>query len=350
MGGERGWILCEKGFFFEAEHPAGMSMSWTMTRPRTLFLGACLLVLAMSEGLAATTLNGAELYSRDTVKYGRWEMRMQIAATPGSVSSFFTYYDKSYLGSPEPWLEIDIEALGKNGNGFQSNLITGTAASKVNSESFHTSTADLSKTFHTYVLDWTPDSIVYRMDGVLLRKNLGTEPQVKALTERAMSYRMNLWASTAVGWVGALDTSKLPIAQVVNWMAYSAYTPGQGPNGSNFTPTWVDDFNTFNTQRWAKGDWTFDQNMADFLPANIQISNGYLMLVLSNKGWTGNLTPPADPSGNTYSTVPIIKSKTGKSRKSQLSSPKRSSWGVVGEELRGGRFLSPNGRTIFSVK
>lgn len=321
-------------------------MNGTMIRRRLWILAVGFLVLAMGEPFAATTLNGAELYSRDTVKYGRWEMRMQIAATPGSVSSFFTYYDKSYVGSPEPWLEIDIEALGKNGNGFQSNLITGTAASKVNSESFHTSTADLSKTFHTYVLDWTPDSIVYRMDGVLLRKNLGSEQQVKDLTQKAMSYRMNLWASTAVGWVGALDPSKLPIAQVVNWMAYSAYTPGKGPNGSDFTPTWVDDFSTFNTQRWLRGDWTFDQNMADFLPANIQVSNGYLMLILSNKGWTGTMTPPADPAGNTYSTVPILTPQKGQGRKMRVLSPNSPYWGEVGKVSTGRWVYLPSGRRM----
>src|SRR4051812_1478990 len=94
--------------------------------------------------LAETILNGGELFSRETVKYGRWELRMQFAATPGSVSSFFTFYNNSYLGEPEPWREIDIEVLGKTGYGFQSNLITGTARKKATSEKFHTSVYDLS--------------------------------------------------------------------------------------------------------------------------------------------------------------------------------------------------------------
>jgi endo-1,3-1,4-beta-glycanase ExoK len=248
---------------------------------------------------AATTLNGAEFFSNESVKYGRWEMRMQVAATPGSVSSFFTYYNNSYLGSPEPWREIDIEIIGKKSNGFQSNLITGTAASRTTSEAFHTSASDLSKGFHTYVLDWTPDSIVYRIDGEMVRKNLGTDAQVKDLSDHAETYRMNLWASTAADWAGTLDPEKLPIAQTVNWIAYSSYTPGQGPNGSNFTPQWTDDFNSLNTQRWSTGNWTFDGNLADFTPNNATVSGGYLMLILSKKGWTGNLTPPADPTGNT---------------------------------------------------
>lgn len=262
-------------------------------------LGLGIIANTASMAGAATTLNGAEFFSNESVKYGRWEMRMQVAATPGSVSSFFTYYNNSYLGSPEPWREIDIEIIGKNGNGFQSNLITGSAAAKTTSEAFHTSTSDLSKGFHTYVLDWTPDSIVYRIDGQMVRKNLGTETQVKDLSDHPETYRMNLWATTAADWAGALDPEKLPVAQTVNWIAYSSYTPGQGPNGSNFTPQWTDDFNTLNTQRWATGNWTFDGNMADFTPNNAIVSGGYLMLILSKKGWTGTITPPADPTGNT---------------------------------------------------
>jgi beta-glucanase (GH16 family) len=259
----------------------------------------------MAIGQGATTLNGGELFSLEKVKFGRWEIRMQLAATPGSVSSFFTYYDESYLGQPEPWLEIDIEALGNKPKGFQSNLITGTAESKVTSEEFHVTEGDLSKEFHTYVLEWTPDSIVYRMDGKLLRKDLKTDQQVVDLVGKNMSYRMNLWASTATGWVGTLDPSKLPIAQTVNWMAYSAYTPGSGPGGSNFTPTWVDDFTTLNMQRWSRGDWTFESNMADFKPANIVVSGGYLMIILSNKDWSGTIPPPVDPMGNSYSPTSI---------------------------------------------
>jgi len=312
-----------------------------------LFAFSALGLIGLSQPtLAATTLNGGELYSRETVKYGRWEIRMQIAATPGSVSSFFTYYDNSYLGQPEPWLEIDVEALGKNGYGFQSNLITGTAESKVTSESFHTSEIDLSKTFHTYVLDWTPDSVVYRMDGVLLRKDLGSNAQVQALTQQAQSYRMNLWASTAVGWVGALDPSKLPIAQTVNWMVYSRYTPGSGPGGSDFTQAWVDDFTTFNTQRWSRGDWTFDENMADFTPGNILVSNGYLMIVLSQKGWTGTVTPPNDPLGNTYTpTVPIQNLQPGKRHlRRQPPNLRQGSRSLKAEFYRGFWVLTADGR------
>lgn len=264
----------------------------------------CKLFIAMGLGFfaaagAAAPLDGAELYSKETVRFGRWEIRMQVAATPGSVSTFFTYYDKSYLGQPEPWREIDIEILGKDPKGFQSNLITGHAARRATSEVFHTTTEDLSKGFHTYELDWTPDSVVWRIDGRTVRSVPGSDLQVKDLGDLPESYRMNLWASTEPAWVGALDTNKLPVVQTVNWMAYSSYTPGQGPNASNFTPQWTDDFSTLDPTRWSTGNWTFEGNMADFTPNNVRVSGGYLMLILSKKGWAGSVVPPSDPEGST---------------------------------------------------
>jgi endo-1,3-1,4-beta-glycanase ExoK len=303
--------------------------------------------LLLGAPFAATTLNGGELFSRETVKYGRWEIRMQIAATPGSVSSFFTYYNDSYKGSPEPWREIDIEALGKNGSGFQSNLITGTSQSKVTSEKFHNSSQDLSKSFHTYVLDWTPDSIVYRMDGVLLRKDLGSNQQVKDLADRAQSYRMNLWASTEPAWVGTLDPAKLPVIQTVNWMVYSAYTPGKGPNGSDFTQSWVDDFTTFNTQRWSRGDWTFEGNMADFTVNNIRTADGYLMIILSNKGASVDLTPPKDPVGNTY--TPSVSIHAPPKALVLRHRTLRGSHILAGKGLSGSPWFSAAGRRILEI-
>lgn len=271
-----------------------------MVRTLSIALGLGLFAGAAGGPRAATTLDGAEIFSKETVKYGRWEIRMQVAATPGSVSSFFTYYNNSYLGSPEPWREIDIEILGKNVNGFQSNLITGNAAVRKTSEQFHTYTSDLTKTFHTYGLEWTPDSIVYRFDGKLVRKDPASNQQVKDLSDQPETYRMNLWASTSADWVGTLDPAKLPVAQTVNWIAYSAYTPGQGPNGSNFTPKWTDDFNSLDTQRWSLANWTFDGNMADFTANNAKVSGGYLMLILSKKGGSTTVPMPADPVGNTF--------------------------------------------------
>lgn len=249
-----------------------------------LFLSclSALLLFNFTEG--AKNYNGAELYSKGTVKYGRFDVRMRTISGSGTVSSFFVYYNESYVGSPEPWQEIDVEVLGKSNNIFQSNIITGNAAQKTTSEKLHTF-ENLSKAYHTYSVEWTPNYIAWFFDGVEVRRSTGK--QVTDCSVKEMSYRFNLWISNEPAWVGTFDPSILPVYQYINWMKYSKYTPGSGVNGTDFTPDWEDNFDTFNTSRWAKGDWTFDGNLVDFSPNNLVVKNGYCIICLTKVGQTG---------------------------------------------------------------
>lgn len=256
---------------------------------RQLFLAAAFITVVPLASFAAKNYNGAELYSSESVKYGRFDIRMKTIAGNGTISSFFTYYNESYKGSPEPWREIDIEVLGKSTSIFQSNIITGNATSKVTSEKEH-SFANLNQEYHTYAVEWTPDYIAWFFDGQEVRRTTGT--QVSDCQTKNMSYRFNLWISDVPEWAGAFNESILPVYQFINWMSYAEYTPGKGPNGSNFTPKWKDDFDSFNSSRWGKGDWTFDGNLVDFAPENIVIKDGYCVLCLtrsSQKGFNGNV-------------------------------------------------------------
>jgi endo-1,3-1,4-beta-glycanase ExoK len=247
---------------------------------------SCCIGIAMCINLTATAkdYNGAELFSKQTIKYGRFDVRMRMVSGNGIISSFFLYYDDSYKGSPEPWQEIDIEVLGKTTNGFQSNVITGTSESKATSEKFHTAD-NLSQSYHTYTVEWTPDYIAWLFDGTEIRHTTGA--QVTACQPKEMSYRFNLWISDVVSWAGQFNASILPVYQFINWIRYSKYTPGAGTNGADFTPEWQDDFDTFNSSRWAKGDWTFDGNLVDFSQNNIVVKDGYCIICLTKSGATG---------------------------------------------------------------
>lgn len=229
--------------------------------------------------------SGAELYSLNSVQYGRWEVRMRAGAKSGTVSSFFLYYNKSHEAG-QPWRELDIEILGKNPKGFQSNPITGTADKRITADLFHDTTKNLAKGFHTYVLEWTPDSVVWELDGRRIRK-MALDSQVVALRSKPMSWRMNLWASAWPNWTGPFDTASLPTCQFVNWIRFHNYTPGKGPKGSNWTEAWIDDFDTLNTARWGQGTWGFEGNFATFSPQNLQTSRGLAVLALTRKGEEG---------------------------------------------------------------
>jgi len=246
-----------------------------------------LLALAATSAIAKNFIGG-EIYSAEKVKYGRWEIRMQMPRLGGAVSSFFTYEPDSWMGGDHPWREIDIEYLGNKNTGFQSNIITGAAEKKFTSEKFHTTVGDPGSGFHTYGLEWTPDSVSWFFDGKLLRTTKATNSdQVGDMQDLPQTYRMNLWASTSTAWVGSFDSTHLPAYQVIKYMKYSTYTPGAGLNGSNFTPAWTDSFATFDNKRWAKGDWTFDENYVDFKASNILVKDKHLILCLTDADHPG---------------------------------------------------------------
>ncbi len=253
----------------------------------------------------AKDYSGAELYSKETWMYGKFEARMQMAAGSGTVSSMFLYHNDSYLGAPEPWVEIDIEILGKNPNSFQSNIITGYGPgenTKIKSEKHHSINPASNESFHTYGIEWTPDYVAWTLDGQVVRKTIkgqGDNNQVQDLGKKPQGLRFNLWSHEDAGWVGAWNDNILPVYQFINWVKVYEYTPGQGDDGSDFKLQWTDDFKTFDTSRWSKGDWTFDGNRVDISPSNIYAKDGMVIIALTKKGQESfNGQVPQDPEGD----------------------------------------------------
>ena len=224
---------------------------------------------------------GGELYTLQEVQYGKFEARMMMAAASGTVSSMFLYQNGSDIADGRPWVEVDIEILGKNPGSFQSNIITGKAGAQKTSEKLHALSPAADQAFHTYAIEWTPNYVRWTIDGKEVRKTEGG--QVSNLTG-TQGLRFNLWSSESAEWVGAFDESKLPLFQFINWVKVYRYTPGQGEGGSDFTLDWTDDFDTFDGSRWGKGDWTFDGNRVDLTEKNIYCQDGMMILALTRKG------------------------------------------------------------------
>lgn len=249
-----------------------------------------LALLLLLSSIAAKDYKGAELYTDETFMYGRFEARMSMAAGSGLVGSMFLYYGDSYLGGEEPWVEIDMEVLGQNPQEFQSNIISGSAESKISSEQTHTLSTPTNTQYHTYAIEWTPTDVAWFVDAIEIRRTkTGTndnKQQVSSLNKE-QSLRFNLWASEATEWVGPWDESILPVHQFINWVKVYTYTPGAGDNESDFTLLWTDDFETFNANRWHTADWTFAENRVDFIPENITIQEGTMVLSLTKKDASG---------------------------------------------------------------
>jgi hypothetical protein len=225
----------------------------------------------------AKPYKGGEIYSSQSYRNGRIEVRMRMARGSGLLSTFFTYKTGSE-GSGAFWEEIDIEVFGKdNAVAWQSNIITG-MGTRTTSEEVHTIATSLADNYHTYTLEWTPDSVTWKFDGTVVRETRGG--QAGSLTN-PQTLRFNIWAANIPEWVGAFDEGALPQYQFVNWIKYYRYEGGQ------FVLDWTDEFDSFNGGRWARANWTFAENLADFDPNNVVVQNGTLVLALTREGQTG---------------------------------------------------------------
>ena len=263
----------------------------------------------MAASLNAKDFSGAELYTNEEFSYGKFEARMKMAAASGTVSSMFLYQNGSEQASAERWVEVDIEVLGKEPEKFQSNIITGKAGAQKTSEKKHAVSPAADQGFHTYGLEWTPNYVRWTVDGNEVRK---TEKGVNDPKDQVANLigtqglRFNIWSSESAEWVGNFDESKLPLFQFINWVKVYKYTPGQGPDGSDFTLDWTDNFDTFNSSRWSKGNWTFDGNRVDLTPNNIYSKDGMLILALTRKGqesFNGQVPQDNEPEPATSSSA-----------------------------------------------
>jgi beta-glucanase (GH16 family) len=227
---------------------------------------------------SAYNFYGAEVFTTETFQYGRFEARMKMAYAPGCISSMFLYYNDSYMGNGKNWNELDIEVIGTNQSGFQSNIITGTASSKVTSEIKHSLSYPVDGDYHVYVMEWTPDYVAWSIDGTEMRRtNVGdTRNQVSALVEK-QSLRFNLWASKETGWVGKLNAKNLPVTQYIDYVKVSSYDV----DSKSFTELWTDDFDSFNSSRWGRGNWAMD--LVTERITNVVVEDGNLQLRLTKE-------------------------------------------------------------------
>ena len=318
-----------------------------------MHLKTTLSVLAIAAAATmAKDFSGAELFTNDTWMYGKFEARMMMAAGSGTVSSMFLYHNDSYLGGNEPWVEVDIEILGKNPNSFQSNIITGYGPGdgqpnrKITSEQHHTISPASNASFHTYGMEWTPEYVAWTLDGNVVRKTLrgatdgcfnsnqqqtSCNNQVESLGKKPQGLRFNLWSAYATDWVGNFDESKLPLYQYINWVKVYEYKKGEGDNGSDFKLLWTDNFDTFDDSRWSKADWTFEENRVDLTPNNIYTKDGMVILALTRKGqesFNGQVPKDNEPS-------PVSSSSMQVSSSSEQSNPTSSATDISSSSQAG---------------
>ena len=241
------------------------------------FIASLLLLFALS--IEAKNYKGAELRTKESFLYGRFESSFKVAGKEGTLGTMFTYFDGNDTDTwnSSKWNEIDIEILGRYSNDVQFNTIT---PGQINHVRHHLVNFNPALDYHTYAIEWTPDYVAWFIDGNEVYRQ--TESFVKTLT-RPQKLMFNTWLPAYPNWIGQWNEKILPAFTSYEWASYYKYTPGTGNYGSNrnFTLDWKDDFNTFDENRWEKATHTWDGNNCDFVQENAVIKDGKLNLCLT---------------------------------------------------------------------
>ncbi|HET9956736.1 MAG TPA: carbohydrate-binding domain-containing protein, partial [Polyangiaceae bacterium] len=215
----------------------------------------------------------------------------------GMVTPFFLWKDGSERAD-QLWQEQDFEIFGRDGS-LQTQLMTPGSNDQHRTEHVvnHWLPQAAFERYYTYRMEWTPTRLAFYIDGNLMREETDPNEYWKFLDQsksEAAQLRISLWAGD-YAWSGAFDSSAAPGAVFVNWVQTYSYTPGKGPNQSDFSPLWRDDFNSLDSNRWWTANWTFEFAINDYVPQNAAAKSGYLVLAFTDENKTGVFpSPPAD--------------------------------------------------------
>ncbi len=244
-------------------------------------------MLLLSQGASAKPYKGAEYRTKASYLYGKFEVRMKSNGREGMLASFFTYND-SFPSTP--WNEIDIEMMGRYTDDIQFNPIT---PGQVNHVSHQFVNFNPALDYHVYGFEWTPTYVAWFIDSVEVYRQTGAHIATLNISQKLM---MNVWPPAYPNWAGVWNDAVLPAFAYYDWVKYASYTPGSGTYGtnSNFTPQWIDNFDSWDQARWDKATHTWNGNNSDFVHANAVFQNGKLILCLTKEtaiGYVDNVPP-----------------------------------------------------------
>ena len=119
---------------------------------------ACTLSVA-----SAQTYRGSEVKTYQTFLYGRFETRVKAQNAKGTVQSFFLFWDGPNW-SENQWNEIDVEIVPTPApHGFSRNIFYGNGQTHLEDQGYLNLNGALDD-WHTYAVEWTPDSISWIVD------------------------------------------------------------------------------------------------------------------------------------------------------------------------------------------
>lgn len=175
-------------------------------------------------GTGDRAFSAASLRSKQTFRYGRFEVSLKPARAPGVVTAFF-------LHRTDPWQEIDVELLGSDTTKLLINVYfnpgdPGTACNFGNRGTpvVIDLTFDAAEDFHRYAIEWEPHEVRWLVDDQLVHVRGCWEPT--PIPHLPMELFCSIWPPRSAELAGVLNVSDLPVSSEVRRVELFEWLPG----------------------------------------------------------------------------------------------------------------------------
>lgn len=173
-------------------------------------------------------LSSGEMRSRHNMfRYGRYEasikapsVRHRNAWINGNyVATLFVFRDAKF----RHWREIDVEITGDRADSLHTNVLWAEHAdgwrAGMAEEGNHNLGTNLRSHFHTYAVEWLPQSITWFFDGKVIRRKRGGRLRIPGLSTKIM---MNMWMFDDRALFGGkhIRNNRYPMQTEYDWFRF----------------------------------------------------------------------------------------------------------------------------------
>lgn len=153
-------------------------------------------------------LTSGAIATRDSYHYGSFKAELRPPDVRGLVTGMFLHRNG-------PRQEVDIEFLGRDTTRMLVNVFYNPGPEGTKLEYGYRGTPtlvdlgfDAASDFHTYEIDWQPNTIRWLVDGELVYERTTWDPT--PIPNRPLQFNLNLWHSRSKEFAGRLATADIP--------------------------------------------------------------------------------------------------------------------------------------------
>lgn len=189
--------------------------------PKNVTVGDDGLTLTMRrETMPVRDFTAAAVFSITRHLYGSFAAELRPSNAPGLITGLFLHRNG-------PRQEIDIEFLGRDTAKMLVNVFYNPGPEGTKLEYGYRGTPteielgfDAAEDYHLYEIEWRPNRIVWKVDGVAVYERLLWNPT--PIPDRPLQFNLNLWHSRSAEFSGRLGPNSLPAHATVRSIVITA--------------------------------------------------------------------------------------------------------------------------------